>query len=835
MPRVPSEASDADFAQALLRQHGLKGEKTIVLFSGGQKTAQDYPAWGEALAPICRELGFRVIALGTAGQFDVNQRSLAALGLAALGNPGVNLAGKTTPGQSAEVLRLCRLAVGADPQLAQTASAVGTPNLLVLGGGQFAQDLPQSPLTSAVCLPLHCYDCKWQCRYDCVHCVQGIAGGVIEAAARATLAGASDKPRIFVQDRSLWEPKPGEPEWAWFHALAPREKFDLIAVGRNPSTGNFYVNPLRLPQRVWRGQSAAGTERKFSQQRVSAARLCLESSQEVLQRCYAQDIAPLVRKPLVWQTPPSDGELYLMDEILAGLAQEPPGSHWLQYRMAAMLYFLPHELPSLTDLAWAPPWLLDDFVAYTLRGPWFFHEMGEADRYLRFLEDWTAYLHRSVLADRTSPFWRRVATLFLQHAHFIAPYFNEANVKDLFSHRGDLMEFAMKDLGAALDHSFPPVPHGRKIRLGILAGSFGASAETYASLPYYEHLGKDFEVTLYCMGATGHPIEDYCRSRAKELKVLPRDLPGQVSAIRTNDLDLLFFATNVAAVTTPISLLALYRLARAQITSIFSIVSTGMPKMDYYISGDWTDPAPDAQAHYREKLVRMDGSVHCFSHGAAPVGGGISVDRQRLSLPPAAIVFASGANFFKMIPELLHAWGRILALVPDSFLMLFPYGLNWSNAYPKAPYADHLRDIFAHHGIEMSRVRVVDPQPPPDRWGMKEFFKLADVYLDSFPFSGSTSLMEPLEIGLPIVVKQGMQLRGAMAAAMMRELSLPELIAQSEDDYVRLAVELGRDAKSRAEMARRVQTAMQAGPRFTDSRRFAGRIAPLLRKCAGRD
>ena len=141
-------------------------------------------------------------------------------------------------------------------------------------------------------------------------------------------------------------------------------------------------------------------------------------------------------------------------------------------------------------------------------------------------------------------------------------------------------------------------------------------------------------------------------------------------------------------------LLTSHRLARIQVTSGGSVVTTGMRHMDYFISGTLTDPSPTAQEQYREELLQLVGVAHCFSYGDNEVESTFNVDRESLDIASETVVFISGANFFKIIPELVHTWAKIMAKVPNSTLMLLPYGPNWSSSYPKRAFEQHLNQIF---------------------------------------------------------------------------------------------------------------------------------------------
>ena len=496
-------------------------------------------------------------------------------------------------------------------------------------------------------------------------------------------------------------------------------------------------------------------------------------------------------------------EQIFVNDLVSYLSQGFEQPKVTQYLLAAMLYCRPDQLPLQHDLSYIPDWFLKDYLQFLFSSPVHFNELGEADNYYNYLQGWLNYLHTSIFDNLDSQSWQEVAKHFARIANFIPAYFNEANLKDIYVKRAEIIELFLKNNGCEVDYEFPARPVNRKkIRLGVLAAHFTPGSETFAYLPVYEYLSRDFEVILYSLKQTGHPLEEHCRSCANDFKLLPQNLSEQVQTIRADDLDLLFVATNVTAVTNQICLLASHRLARIQATSGGSVVTTGMRHMDYYISGTLTDPSPTAQEHYREKLVKLEGTAHCFSYGCESEKATAEVDRESLGISESAVIFISGANFFKIVPELIHTWAKIIAEVPNSVLVLLPFGPNWSNSYPKQAFENNLNKVFSQYGISTERLLILDPQPVPNREDVKEYFKIADIYLDSYPFSGTTSLIEPLQVNLPVISRQGHTFRSAMGAAMVRSLDLRDLVADSEESYIQLAVKLGTNPKLRKQKKR---------------------------------
>lgn len=831
-PQLWTDAADAEFADRLFREHGLEPGKIIALFGGAQFAVRVYQHFGKAVAAVARERGWKVVALGTAAESAVNATNLTDAGV-----PGVDLCGKLTLRQTAEVLRRCALAVGSETGLAHVACAVDTPNVILLGGGHFGRFMPYSPLTTVACLPIECYGCNWNCRYRRPHCVKDVAPAVIEAAVRHALAGPQARPAVFAQDRSMWSPAAGEPQWAWFHSQLDRHSIDLFACASAQGGDDVRVTPLRWPARYRPPLASVAERHPMAAERRRLALLCFQSTLE--RDDPAVQGSPAAALVQTWRAesceiPAEAGDAHLLDEILSGLARGPADPFYARYALAAPLYFRPYELTSALDPWQVPPAWSDAVTRAALASPVIFDASGEEEAYAAYLAEWLTRLHASLdrRGDDSDARSRAILHAAAESLNVIGAYFARGDLTDPMRLRARTIERAERSWGLQLDHTFGDRPAARrKVRLGVLQLQFAFHTETYSTLPNYEHLDRDrFEIILYAVHRNGTEIETYCRSRADRFTVLPRELPAQAAALRADDLDVLFIGTNVAAVTHPLTLLAAHRLARAQITSLNSPVTTGFAAMDAYVIGRGArDPAGVAAA-YTERPVFVDGPGFCISRPHRPPPSGAVVTRDTLGLPADATVFISGANFYKIGPAARRAWARVLAGTPGAYLVLFPFGPSWSNAYAGQALVRDLNAELAAVGVATDRVKLAGTLP--SEADVLRLLAIADVYLDSFPYAGAVSLSEAMEVGLPPVAMHGEPQRFGQASAALRDAGMGDCVARDEDEYVRLAVELGVSASKRKEVVARVRATMAGKPRFVDSEWYAKQVEKVFLELA---
>lgn len=488
------------------------------------------------------------------------------------------------------------------------------------------------------------------------------------------------------------------------------------------------------------------------------------------------------------------------------------------------------------NLIWerVPFWLLEPYIKWLIFSPEAFSEIGEADSYRQHIGSILGEFWQRISDDRKSPLSLKLSQIVSTHLNLVPLLFNREGNKEVYVHRAKIIAHFLESRGMKLDAPAMKAPsHRRRIKVGFLNAHFSSQTETYTSIPSFSHLDrKRFEVVVYSLGAGGGALEDYCRSRVDAFVVLPQGLDAQVKKIREDALDAIVIGTNVTAVTNHIALLASFRLAPVQLVNNSSPVTSGMAHMDGYLSGSFlVDSGTSAQ--YSEKVLEFDGPAHCFNYEVdrhAPV---VNLRRGDLGIPDEAVVFFSGANCFKIIPEMQEAWARILSRVPDSYLMLHPFNPNWSNKYPVLRFERSMRLALERHGVDPKRL-VLSRERLPSRSDVLELIKLSDIYLDSFPFAGVNSAVDPLEVGVPLVACEMETFRSKMAGSLLRELKIEELIALDEAGYIDLAVKLGMDREYRQSISAKISEAMRQNPSFINSEAYSANMGRIIESLVGR-
>jgi len=571
--------------------------------------------------------------------------------------------------------------------------------------------------------------------------------------------------------------------------------------------------------------------------RSALAQLLLNTPEESLPGVFSNELAKLhlsIAGSGLRDLPVGADERSLYDQVLSPFVSGDRQRIGPGRMLAAMLYCRPDDPAAEFMTREVPDWLYGVRTAYLVAEPSFFEDDAALRAHCSFATRIMRNMHDIVsagsdAASGLSPRARLTAHGFATFACPIQIYFGDGDLKDYAERRAFVLERNARASGLMLDWEPEPRPAGRaKIRIGVLMPHFAAKTETFATLPVFEHLDRgQFEIFLYAIEAGGSALEQYCATRADRMSILSRNPMERAATIRSDRLDILFFGSNLTAGTDECTTLALHRLAPVQIVSICCPVATCFPNIDYYLAGDLLAPAAAMQHQYRETLANIPGSGLCFSYGPEPGSARIAMDRRRLGVPDEAVLFISGANVFKITPNVRDAWATIISRVPGSVLALYPFNPNWATRYNYQAFIADIKERFARLGLPEERLKIL--KPLPGRAEVKALLRIADVYLDSFPYGGATSLIDTLEAGLPPVVTSGDVLRFRQAPSMLREISMPELIAESGQAYIELACKLGTDPGLRGQLQNKIRAAITTCPPFLDSRGFASKIARLFK------
>ena len=92
--------------------------------------------------------------------------------------------------------------------------------------------------------------------------------------------------------------------------------------------------------------------------------------------------------------------------------------------------------------------------------------------------------------------------------------------------------------------------------------------------------------------------------------------------------------------------------------------------------------------------------------------------------------------------------------------------------------------------------------------------KVADLFLDTLPCNAHTTCSDALWAGLPTLTLIGQSFAGRVAASLLNAVNLPELIANTQEEYENLAIELATNLEKLKEIKLKLEENKFTAPLF---------------------
>ncbi|MBP2228989.1 putative O-linked N-acetylglucosamine transferase (SPINDLY family) [Azospirillum agricola] len=248
------------------------------------------------------------------------------------------------------------------------------------------------------------------------------------------------------------------------------------------------------------------------------------------------------------------------------------------------------------------------------------------------------------------------------------------------------------------------------------------------------------------------------------------------------------------------------------------MATTGLAAMDALVADRHHVPE-GADAFYVERVLRMPDAF--IAYDPPP---GVPEPGPPPCLSGAPVTFGFFNILTKLNGTVLDAWAAILARLPEARLLMKTKALS-------CPATAALwRGRLAAAGIAPDRVTMLGATSSLDH--MRHAASI-DVALDPFPYSGSTTTLETLWMGVPVITLPGDTFSSRHSLAFLTVAGVEGCVARDAAEYVELAVGWARDPARLAALRRDLRARMAAGP-LCDGRTLAGHLAAALAREVGR-
>ena len=355
----------------------------------------------------------------------------------------------------------------------------------------------------------------------------------------------------------------------------------------------------------------------------------------------------------------------------------------------------------------------------------------------------------------------------------------------------------------------------KKPRIGYFSGDFHDHPVLHLTMDIF----KNHDKSKFDIFGFSHGLEknDKWRAEVKNYFTQFKDInkvsdKEAVSIARDLELDI---AIDLSGLTgNPRGGIFSNRVAPVQINYLGYPGTYGADYMDYIIADETVIPKENFK-YYSEKVLYLP---ECYqSNMRSKDIAKKEFKRSDFGLPEEVFIFSSFNNNYKITPGMFDVWMKILKSVPNSVLWILK-----SNEKATA----NLKIEANKKGINPDRIILADHLPNDEH--LKRI-KLADLFLDSFPYNAHTTGSDAARMGVPLITLKGRSFHSRVGSSILNCINMKELITKNETDYLNLAIDLATNPKKLNKLKDKLKDNITKSPLF-DSDKFTKNLEDLYLK-----
>lgn len=366
--------------------------------------------------------------------------------------------------------------------------------------------------------------------------------------------------------------------------------------------------------------------------------------------------------------------------------------------------------------------------------------------------------------------------LISKHPFYIA--YHEENNVSLLSKFGLICNIQAAPIQSSLINS-KIHPQYSKIRIGIVSHYFN-NHPVWHAITKGLVLNLDpqlFEIFLLNTNGVEDAETEFAKSKVAHYINLGSSLMYSAKCIQDFGLDILLFPE--IGMDTLTKSLACLRLAPLQIASWGHPETTGLPTIDLFLSAVLFEKE-GASSHYSETLLQLP-SLGTFIEEDHTRAVKPNLESFNINIDAPIILCAGSPSKYSPLDD--HVLVEIAKKLKHCNFIFFNFQENLSSQL-----RERLNRVFFAAGLNGDDYFKFIPFLPK-----QEFFGLllqADIYLDTIGFSGFNTALQAIFCNLPVVTIEGKFMRGRLASGILNHIGLHELVCNTKEEYVNLAIEI---------------------------------------------
>ena len=345
----------------------------------------------------------------------------------------------------------------------------------------------------------------------------------------------------------------------------------------------------------------------------------------------------------------------------------------------------------------------------------------------------------------------------------------------------------------AASHGSSPSPRREgRLRIGYLSSDFYEHATAYLLAEVFElHDRERFEVFAYSYGP-----DDQSPMRARlmaacehfvDIAFDPDDVA--IEKIRRDELDVLIDLKGYT-MGSRTGILA-GRPCPIQVSWVGYPGTMGAPFIDYLLADEHVIPA-DKERHYSERILRLP---HCYQPNDRQRPIAVPLSRAEYGLPDDSVVLCCFNQSYKITPDIFGVWMEALKAQPQAVLWLLE---------DNALAVKNLRRATEQAGVAPERLVFAPKRPLAEHLAR---YRVADLALDTFPYTSHTTASDALWAGCPLIGIRGETFAARVSASILLSAGLADYVTEDTEDYRQRLIAMVNDPAQLGAGRQRVEAA----------------------------
>lgn len=362
----------------------------------------------------------------------------------------------------------------------------------------------------------------------------------------------------------------------------------------------------------------------------------------------------------------------------------------------------------------------------------------------------------------------------------VSNYLMNLNYLDKISHEEIINEHILKSkYFTQYNQKIDPFQkfNNSKIKIGYVSADFNNHSVKSFFQPIITGHNKDkFEVFCFYNDTKIDEFTQIVKANSNFIEISKKNDDEVVSFIKEQNIDILIDLSGH----TKGSRLSLFakKPCPIQITWIGYATTTGLEQMDYRIVDSFTDPPGREINNFPEKLIRMKNFFMTYQ----------GIEEYDVLTAPSFknnfITFGSFNNSTKINNFTIQIWSKILKNDHQNKLVLKSFQFIDMNIRNK------IKSEFMELGVNEDQLIFYDKMPRNEHFSL---YNQIDIALDPTPYNGTTTTIESLWMGVPVITLEGSIHQSRVTHSILMNMNLNELTAKNIEEYVEIALKLASD------------------------------------------